>query len=333
MFKRLAKHLTPSMAVALLALLLASSGVAYSATGGTFILGQPNSATTPTTLTAPVTTSGLAVTNTSTAGGATALSLNVATGHAPLKVNSDVKVGSLNADLLDNLNSTAFVRKGVSQPAAVDAGGVVNVTNTGTANGVQGIAKSSLASGVYGQNDSGGGFGVAGRTGDSGVAVYGDNTGTGYAGYFTKKVFIGGQLECAECISSTDIAGGYVRGSGQVDDRALAVPAGSHIFLGAPMLGFMRASYACPASPSSSNGTFVLYNDSGSVANVFVDSGGANPTYHSMAAGASMNVGASSGGDSFRIQAQGALGIETIEMASVHRASECHVQAQALLTN
>jgi hypothetical protein len=45
---------SPAMIVALAALFVALSGVGVAATGGNFILGQPNSATTNTSLSAPV---------------------------------------------------------------------------------------------------------------------------------------------------------------------------------------------------------------------------------------------------------------------------------------
>lgn len=47
--------------------------------------------------------------NTSTTTAATALGLNVASGHAPFTVNSGTKVANLNADSLDGLDSTSFV--------------------------------------------------------------------------------------------------------------------------------------------------------------------------------------------------------------------------------
>jgi hypothetical protein len=60
-------------------------------------------------LTAPVAGKGLQVNNTSTGVGATALGLNVASGHAPFTVNSGTKVANLNADKLDGIDSTGFV--------------------------------------------------------------------------------------------------------------------------------------------------------------------------------------------------------------------------------
>jgi hypothetical protein len=122
---------------------------------------------------------------------------------------------------------------------------------------------------------------------------------------------------------------GFVQGSGRAVGQALVEAPGAHIFLGPPLAGFLRLSYQCPATLTS-NGLLHIYNDSGSPANVFVDSGGANPTYRQMPAGDHQTFPASAAGDSFSIQAQGALGVETIQAATVHRATDCHAQAQAL---
>jgi len=197
-----------------------------------------------------------------------------------------------------------------------------------------------------GQNPSGGGYGVAGRAGSSGFGVYGDNTGTGYAGVFGDKVFLGGNLECFGCVGAEDIGGkvddannldgidstGFVRGGGRAVGQALAEGPGQHIFLGPPLAGFLRLSYACPATLTN-DGLLRIYNDSGGVANVFVDSGGVNPAYAQLAAGGTRDFPAAPAGDSFSIQAQGGPGIQTIQVATVHRASDCHAQAQALLMN
>jgi hypothetical protein len=84
-------------------------GTTYAATGDFLTLGNPNSATSTTSLSAPVAGNGLQVTNTSTGAGATALGLNVASGHPPFTVNSGTKVTNLNADKLDGMDSSAFV--------------------------------------------------------------------------------------------------------------------------------------------------------------------------------------------------------------------------------
>jgi hypothetical protein len=346
------KHLgerrpSASLVISTIALFVSLGGAGYAATGGNFILGQTNTATTPSVLAAPINAKTLRLRNMDTGADASALGLEVASGHPPFTVNSNTRVPQLNADLLDGRDSAAFLRKGTLQSMSVSgAGGVVDVLNTGTTNGVQGITQSPSASGVYGQNTSTGGFGVAGRAGDFGNAIYGDNTGTGFAGWFDDKVHLGGNLDCSGCVGASDINGkvndsdqldgidssGFVQGSGKAVGQALAENPGDHIFLGPPLAGFIRLSYACP-STLTNNGTLRVYNDSGGLANVFIDTGGGNPTYQQMAASGTTDLPASASGDSFYIQAQGGPGVETVQVATVHRASDCHAQAQGLLAS
>jgi hypothetical protein len=96
--------------VAYLGLFVALGGTTYAATGGNFILGQPNSASSTTSLSAPVAGKALQLSNTNTAAGATALGLNVASGHSPFTVNSGTKVANLNADRLDDKDSSQFIQ-------------------------------------------------------------------------------------------------------------------------------------------------------------------------------------------------------------------------------
>ncbi|MCW2854742.1 MAG: hypothetical protein JWR52_357 [Marmoricola sp.] len=84
---------TASFAIGAVAALVLGSGTAYAATGGKFILGSSNTATKTTIL---------------TNSRGTALSLKSKAGTASLAVNSPTKVTNLNADRLDNLDSTSF---------------------------------------------------------------------------------------------------------------------------------------------------------------------------------------------------------------------------------
>lgn len=70
-------------------------GVAYAATGGTFVLGRSNTAGATTTL---------------TNSNGTALSLVSKAGTAPLKVSNNVRVPLLNADKLDGLEASSFAK-------------------------------------------------------------------------------------------------------------------------------------------------------------------------------------------------------------------------------
>jgi hypothetical protein len=101
---------SPALLVAVLALFVALGGAGMAATGGNFILGKANSATSTTSLSAPIGAKALQVSNTSTTAGATALGLTAAPGHAPFTVNTKVKVANLNADTLDGTDSTGFVK-------------------------------------------------------------------------------------------------------------------------------------------------------------------------------------------------------------------------------
>jgi hypothetical protein len=233
------------------------------------------------------------------------------------------------------------------------AGGLVDVTNTGSTNGVQGRTQSPAAAGVYGEHIGPGGHGVAGRAGDFGNGIYGDNTGTGYAGWFEDKVHVGGNLElsgnltCAgNCVSPSSISGkvgdsdqldgldstAFVQGGGSTDGQAVAQAPGGNAFLGPSFGGFLRLQYVCPASVAG-NGTLIIHNTSGAAANVFVDSGGANPDYLPLPIGTNVSYPASAGGESFFIQAQGSPGVLTLQVASVHRSStnDCHAQALGVL--
>jgi hypothetical protein len=104
---------SPAMLVALAAFFVALGGVGVAATGGSFILGQPNTATTNTSLSAPVAGGkALQLTNNDASNAAsTALGLTVASGHAPFTVSNGIKVTSLNADRVDGFDSTYFLPK------------------------------------------------------------------------------------------------------------------------------------------------------------------------------------------------------------------------------
>ena len=107
---------SPAMVVACIALFVAVGGTAL-ATTQPFTLGTTNrvdAASTVTNVNANGTQNAivnplLALNNLTTTTGATALSLKVASGHAPFTTNSATKVTNLNADRLDGLDSTSFV--------------------------------------------------------------------------------------------------------------------------------------------------------------------------------------------------------------------------------
>jgi hypothetical protein len=97
------------------ALTVGIGGVGYAATGGNFILGQGNSAGSTTSLSNPH---------------GSALSLTSKAGTPALRVGNSVKVGNLNADLLDGRDSSSFATAGsvvrVSPPTFTPSEGPIN---------------------------------------------------------------------------------------------------------------------------------------------------------------------------------------------------------------
>ena len=130
MHRQLRSHLTFANVVSLLALSVALGGTTYAATGGNFILGQSNSASSPTALSAGTTGPAFKVTNTSTGA---AGSFNVAAGHPPLAVNSSTKVANLNADKLDGTDSSAFLTRSKVKWARVEFDGTLGAHSGVTA--------------------------------------------------------------------------------------------------------------------------------------------------------------------------------------------------------
>jgi hypothetical protein len=110
----------------IVALTVGVAGAAFGANGGRLILGSlNNTATAITKLTSAVGGGpALQVSNPSTATGSTALDLQVATGKAPMKVNSQTKVANLNSDKVDGLDASQL--GGLSGVEQVGVAGVEN---------------------------------------------------------------------------------------------------------------------------------------------------------------------------------------------------------------
>jgi hypothetical protein len=109
MFRRLLRRRpAPGTIMGGLALFISLGGIGYAATGGSFILGQSNTAANTSSLSSGVTTGpSLNVTNT---GGRSAARFTTNAGITPFSVSNSTKIGSLNADLLDGVDSTAFLQ-------------------------------------------------------------------------------------------------------------------------------------------------------------------------------------------------------------------------------
>jgi hypothetical protein len=94
-------------AVVLLGAVVVPPALGGSGVGAIFNLGRSNSVNAITTLTGKSTSRMLQITN---SGTGSALQLTTKTNVAPMRVNSSVKVTNLNADKLDGVDSTGFVR-------------------------------------------------------------------------------------------------------------------------------------------------------------------------------------------------------------------------------
>src|SRR5215211_3138451 len=114
----------------IVALTVGVASAAFGANASHFILGSlNNTATAITKLTGTVGGGpALQVSNPSTATGATALDLQVATGKAPMKVNRTTKVANLNSDQVDGKSANALLRVASFTGASPLATGTSNGT-------------------------------------------------------------------------------------------------------------------------------------------------------------------------------------------------------------
>jgi hypothetical protein len=113
----------------IVALVFGAATTALGATGANFILGKANSAGAVSKLTANMAGPALDLVNQSTASAATALDLQVASGHPPLTVNSSAKVANLNADQLDGKDSAEFLSANGKAHDAAHADNADHATN------------------------------------------------------------------------------------------------------------------------------------------------------------------------------------------------------------
>jgi hypothetical protein len=183
-------HLTYANVVATLSLFLVLGGTTLAATGGNFILGQPNGAGAPTSLTSPTTnTAGtLKVANTAASGGR-AIQGTSAHGQG-VYGHSDSNAGVVgDSNTFDGVFGTSNDSDSAGVSGHGDGGGYgvfasggsrANHTaaihgQSGAGNAIQGYSTANPASGVYGQDNNADSYGVAGHS-DNGVAVVGDSS-------------------------------------------------------------------------------------------------------------------------------------------------------------
>jgi hypothetical protein len=125
---------SPAIVISVAALVVALSGTSYAATGGTFLLGTANSATSLSSL--------------SNSNG-TALQLSSKSGTPPLTVSNSVEVPKLNASELGGIRAAGFMQGtansgdvGITGPGEAQIAG--NATST-----ITGVCDANSATGAY----------------------------------------------------------------------------------------------------------------------------------------------------------------------------------------
>ena len=140
---------------------------------------------------------------------------------------------------------------------------------------------------------------------------------------------ISGKVDDSDRLDGIDSAG-FMQASqgGSADGQAVALSPNTIDFVGPPIGGLVRLRYTCPFGIGG-NGILRIINSSPALANVFVDSGGANPDFFQLSSGGFQEYPAAAGGESFFIQMQGSPGVALVSAATVHRVSsnDCHAQA------
>jgi Chaperone of endosialidase len=278
------------VAVAVVFSALAGDGMA--ATGGNFILGQSNSAGNTTTLNSG-TTSGptLQLTNT---GGKQAAKFTVNSGVAPFSVSNGVRIASLNADLLDGVDSnklwklggntgtspgTNFIGTTDSEALELKVNGKRALRlepNATSPNLVGGSAGNVVTSGIYGA--------VIGGGGESGIpnsvtSVFG-TVGGGIENTAGYEATVGGGIGNTASGPYSTIPGGNgntasARSSFAAGTYAIADDPGSFVWSDGNWSGGQVYSPAQNSFSAHATGGFSFWtNESGPTTGCFIDAGG-----------------------------------------------------------
>ena len=130
-----------------MALVVGAASTAMGATGGNFILGNANVATTVSKLTASISGPALSLVNNSTGTAATALNLTVASGKPPMKVSAGAgTVTNLDADKVDGKEASDFYAAGSK---VADSAHADNATNAANADQLGGKGSNGFVSSSY----------------------------------------------------------------------------------------------------------------------------------------------------------------------------------------
>jgi hypothetical protein len=179
MLKPLSSHIRANI-VGYIALFIALGGTTYGATGGNLILGQSNTAGTPTQLSSPTTNA---------AGALKVTNINSTTAGRGITANGGAGGFGLWASGGNRSKNTAAIHG-----------------QSGAGNAVEGFSTANPASGVYGQDNNANSYGVAGHS-DNGVAVVGDSS-SGWA------------IQALGNAAQVRAKGGFVKATAFVDPTA-----------------------------------------------------------------------------------------------------------------
>src|SRR5439155_18072817 len=150
----LGRRPSPATVMAAAALFVSLGGAGYAATGGTFMLGQANSAANTSGLSSGVTTG--PTLNLANTGGKPAAKFTANAGVAPFVVSNGTKVASLNADKLDGIDSSGFLRNLLPVSLSGSApGDLFDVTNSGSGVAILGSTPNGTGAGIHGTSSSG----------------------------------------------------------------------------------------------------------------------------------------------------------------------------------
>jgi hypothetical protein len=124
----------------------------------------------------------------------------------------------------------------------------------------------------------------------------------------------------------------FVKGGGTASQGKEAIPADSGRTILTTSNPDIRVDYACPFDPINDSGILEISNPGSETLNVFVDiSKSSNIAHYEWGHNDGDIFSLARSGSHVTIQAQG-TNVATIEMFSYHRATDCHTQAQALVT-
>ena len=129
----------------------------------------------------------------------------------------------------------------------------------------------------------------------------------------------------------SEVSNGYIQGRGMAQHRARAYAPGENLYYWQMSDPPLSLSYQCPGTVTSDGFVGIKNTSATETVNAFSDNGLGTPFYRQLAPNEFWSQGAAAAGEHITFQVQGSY-VATIEVYSVHRTSDCHVQAQALVT-